>query len=117
MRRVIFSALILCFGFASFAQTDTSRNVHITSPMSVPSSDHFLIQFGGAGWMNKPDSINTGGFSRTFNMYLMLDFPFKTNPHFSVALGPGIATDHILLDKQTVNINGTSSSRTGSCSA
>ena len=43
--------------------------------------------------MNRPDSIGTKGFSRTFNMYLMLDFPFRTNPHFSVALGPGFATD------------------------
>jgi hypothetical protein len=108
MRRVIFSALILCLGFVSFAQTDTSRNVRMVSPMQVPSSDHFMIQLGAANWQNKPDSITTGGFSRTFNMYLMLDFPFKTNPHFSVAIGPGIATDHIFLDKRTADITGTS---------
>jgi hypothetical protein len=37
-------------------------------------------------------------------MYLMLDFPFRTNRHFSVALGPGIATDHIFLDKRDARI-------------
>ena len=100
--------LILCLGFASFAQTDTSRNVRLVSPMSIPSSDHFMIQIGSANWQNKPDSLTTKGLSRTFNMYLMLDFPFKTNPHFSVALGPGLATDHIFLDKRTANITGTS---------
>ena len=77
------------------------------SPMQIPSSDHFLIQIGAANWQNRPDSIETKGFSRTFNMYLMLDFPFKTNPHFSVALGPGIATDHIFLDNRTADITGT----------
>jgi hypothetical protein len=107
MRRVIFSALLLCLGFASFAQTDTSRNARLLSPMQIPSSDHFVIQIGGATWQNRPDSIKTKGFSRTFNMYLMLDFPFKTNPHFSVALGPGIATDHIFLDNHTAEITGT----------
>jgi hypothetical protein len=78
--------------------------------MSLPSNDHFMIQFGAATWQNKPDSVNTGGFSRTFNMYVMLDFPFKTNPHFSVALGPGLGTDHIFLDKQIADISGNTTS-------
>lgn len=107
MRRILLSAVILCFGFAAFAQTDTSRNTRLLNPMQVPSSDHFLIQIGSANWVNRPDSIGTKGFSRTFNMYLMMDFPFKTNPHFSVALGPGLATDHIFLDGRTANITGT----------
>lgn len=57
-----------------------------------------------------PDSIRTRGLSRTFNIYLMMDFPFQTNPKFSVALGPGIATDHIFLDKQRAEIAGTTTS-------
>lgn len=107
MRRVIFSAVLLCLGFVSFAQTDTSRNARLLSPMQIPSSDHFMIQLGSATWLNRPDSITTKGLSRTFNMYVMLDFPFKTNPHFSVALGPGIATDHIFLDNRRAEITGT----------
>ncbi|MDQ3276817.1 MAG: PorT family protein [Bacteroidota bacterium] len=110
MRRILFSALILCFGVAASAQTDTSRNARLISPMSLPSNDHFMIQLGGATWQNKPDSISTGGFSRTFNIYVMMDFPFKTNPHFSVALGPGLGTDHIFLDKQIADISGTTTS-------
>lgn len=110
MRRLFLSAAILCFGVAAFAQTDTSRNSRVLSPMQVPSGDHFLIQLGTANWQGRPDSIGTKGFSRTFNMYLMLDFPFKTNPHFSVALGPGFATDHIFLDGRTADVAGTSTS-------
>lgn len=110
MRKLFFSALVLCSSLVSFAQTDTSRNVRITSPMQIPSSDHFLIQIGGATWNNMPDSIRTKGLSRTFNMYLMMDFPFKTNPKFSVALGPGLSTDHIFLDKQSAEIAGSTTS-------
>lgn len=99
--------MLLCVGFVSFAQTDTSRNARLLSPMQIPSSDHFMIQIGGATWQNRPDSITTKGLSRTFNMYVMLDFPFKTNPHFSVALGPGIATDHIFLNNRRAEITGT----------
>lgn len=68
-----------------------------------------MIQFGGAAWQNKPDSIKTGGFSRTFNMYLMYDFPFKSSPKFSIALGPGLSTDNVFLDKMTAGITGTGS--------
>ncbi|MBO9571023.1 MAG: hypothetical protein J7497_02260, partial [Chitinophagaceae bacterium] len=53
------------------------------------SKDHLLIQFGYNGWGAAPDSINTNGFPRTFNMYFLFDFPFKTNPHLSVAIGAG----------------------------
>ncbi|HZH36795.1 MAG TPA: outer membrane beta-barrel protein [Flavisolibacter sp.] len=106
MRKLFFGALVLCLGFVSFAQTDTSRNVRLISPMQLQSNDHFLIQIGGAMWQNAPDTIRTKGFSRTFNMYLMMDFPFKTNPKLSVALGPGLSTDHVFLDRQSFNIAG-----------
>ena len=77
--------------------------------MQARTKDHLLIQFGGAAWLNKPDSVKTGGFSRTFNIYLMYDFPFKSSPKFSVALGPGLSTDHVFLDKRAVNITTTAS--------
>lgn len=77
--------------------------------MQTRAKDHFMIQLGGAMWQNKPDSIKTGGFSRTFNMYLMFDFPFKNTPKFSVALGPGISTDNVFLNKMAVNLTSTGS--------
>jgi hypothetical protein len=107
MRKLLFSAFVFCLGFAAFAQTDTSRNVRLVSTMQLPSKDHFMIQIGSAQWQNMPDSIRTQGLSRTFNIYLLMDFPFQTNPKFSVALGPGIATDHIFLNRQRADIVGT----------
>ena len=107
MRRIFFSALIVSLGFTAWTQNDTTKTERVLSPMKLPAKDHFVIQLGAAMWQNKPDSIQTKSLSRTFNIYLMLDFPFKTNPHFSVAIGPGIATDHVFLDKRTASIIGT----------
>jgi hypothetical protein len=109
MRRFLVAAAFSLLGIAALAQTDsTPSRTTISVPGSVPrSNDHFLLQFGYTQWQGAPDSIRTGGFPRTFNAYLMLDFPFKTNPHWSVALGAGIATDAIFFDKGSVNIAGT----------
>ena len=51
-----------------------------------------------------PDSINTKGFPRTFNAYFLFDFPFKSNPQISVAIGAGVGTDNIYFDKTYVGI-------------
>ena len=68
------------------------------------ANDHLLLQFGFTGWAGKPDSINTSGLSKSFNIYFMLDFPFRTNPKLSMAFGPGIASDHILFKETYVGI-------------
>ena len=68
------------------------------------ANDHFMIQLGTVGWSGIPDTINTGGFSKTVNVYLMFDFPFKTNPKLSMAFGPGIGSDHIKFKSTYVGI-------------
>lgn len=68
------------------------------------ANDHLLIQVGYAGWAEAPDSLNIKGFSKSFNVYLMLDFPFKTDPRFSVAFGPGIGTDNIRFEKTRIGV-------------
>ena len=77
--------------------------------MQTRAKDHFMIQFGGASWQNRPSTIRTTGFSRTFNLYLMYDFPFKSTPNLSIALGPGISNDNVFLDKMSAGITGTGS--------
>lgn len=69
--------------------------------------DHLMIQLGYLQWMQTPDSIATTGLSRSFNLYFSFDFPFKTDPRWSVGIGAGVGTDHMFFDtdaKRDLNI-------------
>lgn len=106
MRRIFLMALVCFAASAAFAQNDSTarQNVLKTAGAANRSGDHFMLQLGYTMWQGKPDSINTSGFPRSFNAYLMFDFPFKTNPKMSVALGPGISTDNIFFENTRVGI-------------
>jgi hypothetical protein len=75
-------------------------------------NDHFMLQLGYYGWATKPDSASFKSIPRSFNMYFMYDFPFKTDPRFSIAAGIGIGTDNVYFNKTTTDITGTSNSST-----
>lgn len=104
MRKIVFTSLAVCFVSLAFAQDDSSVRRMLPNKKETPSNDHFMIQLGHLSWIGKPDSINTKGLARTFNFYVLLNFPFKTNPKWSVALGPGIATDNMYFDEMMVGI-------------
>jgi hypothetical protein len=63
-----------------------------------------MLQLGYLHWSGKPDSIKTTGLPRTFNAYFLFDFPFKTNPKMSVAIGAGFGTDHMFFKKTDIGI-------------
>ncbi|MEP7374361.1 MAG: outer membrane beta-barrel protein [Chitinophagaceae bacterium] len=94
-----------CFLINSLLAQDTTFKKK-KEPISLAgrANDHFMIQMGITNWAGKPDSISTKGLSKSFNVYFMFDFPFKTNPKLSMAFGPGISSDHILFDKTYVGI-------------
>lgn len=107
MRRFFVVAAFVFLGVAASAQGDTTRPGTVLKTNNLPrSNDHFLLQVGYTTWQGAPDSIKTGGLPRTFNAYFMLDYPFKTNPHWSVAIGAGIATDNMYFNKSSVDIKG-----------
>lgn len=106
MMKIALIAFGLLFGMAVFAQDDslaTKIKKQVTT-LTSRSNDHFLVQLGVTKWAGKPDSISTGGFSRSLNVYFMFDFPFKTNPKLSMAFGPGVSTDQIYFKKTFVDI-------------
>ena len=73
--------------------------------LSSRAADHIMIQYGSDTWLNRPDSVRIGnGFSRHFNMYVMLDKPFKSNARFSVAFGLGIGSSHIFFNNTKVDV-------------
>jgi hypothetical protein len=114
---LVFTALSL--SLFSIAQSDTLTPVGAAVPQPKPAkrdwsklsmanraNDHFMIQLGYDKWAGQPDSIKTKGLSRSLNVYFMLDFPFKTDPRFSIGLGVGVSGSSIFFDKQTVGVAG-----------
>jgi hypothetical protein len=97
---IILLALLVSFGLA-FAQEKTAKPKKDWSKIDLSDrpKDHFLFQIGYLTWLQQPDTLVTGGIPRTANVYFSFDFPFKTNPQFSVGLGAGIGTDHMYFDK------------------
>ncbi len=78
--------------------------------LSNRPSDHLMIQLSADNWKGAPDSISSKikSGSRGANIYFLLDKPFKSNPHFSVAFGLGIGTSNIFFNKLKADIKGTS---------
>jgi hypothetical protein len=66
------------------------------------ANDHFMFQLGYDNWAGATDTMRIQGFNRSVNFYVMFDFPFKTDPRFSVGAGLGIGTSNIFFDKQEV---------------
>jgi hypothetical protein len=108
MKKFFAFALIIFTTTAAFAQQkDSTSTKHKKKDWSKVllgnrANDHFMVQIGYDNWSGTPDTIRPRGFSRSFNMYFMLDFPFKTDPRFSVGAGLGIGSSNIYFDKQEV---------------
>lgn len=107
MKKTLLLLLSIPFTFLAIAQKETAPATKID--LSNRPSDHFMIQYGADSWTGRPDSVRTGGFSRHFNVYFMIDKPFKTNPKFSVAYGIGIGSSNIFFNNTKVDIKSNSS--------
>lgn len=75
--------------------------------------DHFLIQVGYNSWTKRPDSIKTGGLPLSINFYFMMDFPFKTDPRWSAAVGAGLGFDNQGFKTTSIDIAGQRADRLG----
>ncbi len=73
--------------------------------LSHRANDHFMVQIGYDNWSGKPDTLSITGFSRSFNFYFLLDFPFKTDPRFSVGAGLGIGNSNIFFKNQPAPVS------------
>lgn len=120
MNNCIFKAIpvvLLAFlASASFAQTDSTVIFNDTAAtkaskkflnkidLSNRPNDHFMLQYGLDTWGDVPDSVKPSGFSRHFNVYIMLDKPFKNSQHMSIGVGVGIGSSNIFFDDKYVNL-------------
>jgi hypothetical protein len=105
MKKIILSVVLVAGFLISNAQeTPAPKKKKSWAGLDVSPKDHLLLQYGVHSWKQKPDSINTGGFSRSFNLYFMYDMPFKTNPQFSVGVGLGVGSDNVFFKKTNVDL-------------
>lgn len=100
MKKRLLVLLGISFTYFAVAQTPTISKLDLANR----ASDHLMIQYGSDSWTGRPDSVRTGGFSRHFNVYFMLDKPFKTNQKFSVAYGIGIGSSNIFFNNTRVDL-------------
>src|SRR5262245_16938095 len=111
MKKILLFSLS-CFLISSLIAQDSTlttapapvKKKKVPIDLSGRASDHLLVQFGYTGWSGALDSVNPSVFSKSFNMYFMFDFPFKTNPTLSMAVGGGISSDHIIFKRTYVGI-------------
>jgi hypothetical protein len=102
-------ALLFITGITKGQDTlQPKRNAWNKIDLSNRANDHFMLQFGIDKWGSVPDSINISGSSRHFNMYFMLDKPFKTSPHLSFAFGAGIGSSNIFFNSTYIDLKANS---------
>ena len=117
-----FLLFLLLSGFyiAKSQVTDTAHIQQTVTPpaakknwnkldLSTRANDHFMLQYGVDAWPSLPDSINTSGFSRHFNAYLMIDKPFRSSPKFSIAFGIGVGSSNIFFSDTYINLKSNTS--------
>lgn len=109
MKKLIAATGLLLMALTAFSQTSDQPATKKKKDwgkinLSNRPNDHFMFQIGYEGWAQKPDSARTRGFSRTLNIYFMLDMPFKTDPRFSVGIGAGISGASVFFNKTDVAI-------------
>jgi hypothetical protein len=106
MKKILFVALTFSVSLFLHSQDNPSSKTKKKDWSKVKltnrANDHFMVQYGWLHWANIPDSIDKRGFSNSVNVYFMIDMPFKTDPRFSVAFGPGIGVDNMFFRKTNI---------------
>ena len=100
MKKVILSLLTILL-FSGLANAQSNPPEKKMADLSSRPADHLMIQFGADSWTGGPDSVKTSGIGRHFNIYFMMDKPFRTNNKFSLAYGVGFGTSNQYIDKGT----------------
>lgn len=115
---VVFVFSLLCLSQAWAQQTDSAKTKKSKKDWSKVSlanrpKDHFLFQVGYGTWTKAPDTLQTKGVPLSYNFYLMLDFPFKTDPRWSVGLGAGVAFDNKGFENTEIDVSGKKADKLG----
>lgn len=109
MKKLILALILFSSSVITHAQKSDAKikKDFSTIDLSNRANDHFMLQYGIDGWSGTNDSINTSGFSRHFNFYLLFDKPFKTNPKYSLAYGLGLGSANIFFSNTYIDLKST----------
>src|SRR3981081_1788936 len=99
--------IVTLFAFSSFliSIAQTTNKDWKKAALEQPG-DHIMLQLTSDHWSGAPDSISSRmkGLSRGLGISLMINKPFKSNPHWSVAFGLGVNGSSIFFSKTSVDI-------------
>jgi len=103
MRKIIISLFTIVFSLALKAQ---DINDKVKTEYNDHANDHLMLQLTSDQWLNAPDSISSRlkSNSRGGAIYVMINKPFQSNKHISVAFGLGIGSSNVYTDKMSVDI-------------
>lgn len=105
MKKLLFTLGLIAVSVGVFAQENTAGSaVGKAKERAIYSRDFLMIQLSYDGWAQAPDSLNTKGLPRGFNIALMYDFPIKATK-FSFAAGLGISTSSVPLDGKVLDMS------------
>jgi len=103
MKKIIFTLFTVGSFLISSAQTTNKdwKKATLEQP-----GDHFMIQLTSDHWAGAPDSITNrmAGLSRGLGISLMINKPFKTDPHWAVAFGLGVNGSNMFFKNTSVDI-------------
>lgn len=102
MKKIVFAFILVITSINIMAQNKDLSQADLVNK----AGDHIMVQLSNDRWMGSNDSITSHikGFSRSANVYVMMNKPFKTNPRLSVAFGIGIGTSNIYFKNMSVDI-------------
>ena len=109
MKKIVL--VVIAFVSVSFAFAQKTKPKKDFSQVLTRPGDHIMLQLTSDHWTGAPDSINSRikGLSRGANIYVMMDKPFKGNPHLSAAFGIGVGTSNIYFKNENVDIKSSTS--------
>ena len=105
MKKLFFTSLTLCLYLFTSAQTKKDWKKETLER----AGDHLMISLTSDHWSGAPDSISSRirGTSRGLGFALMIDKPFKSDPHWSVAFGLGVNGSNMFFKKTSIDLKST----------
>ncbi len=103
MKKIVFTLLT----FSCYLITAAQANKDWKKATLDRAGDHIMLQLTSDHWSGAPDSISSHmkGLSRGLGISFMIDKPFKTDPHWSVAFGLGINGSSIFFKNMSVDLS------------